>query len=65
MKIDNVRFRNKVVPGDTLIFRLELLSPIRRGLCHMKGVAYVGNKIVMEAEMLAQITKVSDNPIKN
>jgi UDP-3-O-[3-hydroxymyristoyl] N-acetylglucosamine deacetylase/3-hydroxyacyl-[acyl-carrier-protein] dehydratase len=60
MKIDNVRFRNKVVPGDTLIFRLELLSPIRRGLCNMKGVAYVGNKIVMEAEMLAQITKVSD-----
>jgi UDP-3-O-[3-hydroxymyristoyl] N-acetylglucosamine deacetylase / 3-hydroxyacyl-[acyl-carrier-protein] dehydratase len=65
MKIDNVRFRNKVVPGDTLIFRLELLSPIRRGLCNMKGVAYVGSKIVMEAEMLAQITKVSDNPNKN
>jgi len=65
MKIDNVRFRNKVVPGDTLIFRLELLSPIRRGLCNMKGVAYVGNKIVMEAEMLAQITKISDNPVKN
>lgn len=65
MKIDNVRFRNKVVPGDTLIFRLELLSPIRRGLCNMKGVAYVGNKIVMEAEMLAQITKVSDNTVKN
>ena len=64
MKIDNVRFRNKVVPGDTLIFRLELLSPIRRGLCNMKGVAYVGNKIVMEAEMLAQITKVSDT-VKN
>lgn len=60
MKIDNVRFRNKVVPGDTLIFRLELLSPIRRGLCNMKGVAYVGNKIVMEAEMLAQITKVTE-----
>ncbi len=65
MKIDNVRFRNKVVPGDTLIFRLELLSPIRRGLCNMKGVAYVGNKIVMEAEMLAQITKVSDIKEKN
>jgi UDP-3-O-[3-hydroxymyristoyl] N-acetylglucosamine deacetylase/3-hydroxyacyl-[acyl-carrier-protein] dehydratase len=58
MKIDNVRFRNKVVPGDTIIFRLDLLSPIRRGLCNMKGVAYVGTKIVMEAEMLAQITKV-------
>jgi len=58
MKIDNVRFRHKVVPGDTLIFRLDLLSPIRRGLCNMKGVTYVGTKVVMEAEMLAQITKV-------
>ncbi len=58
MKIDNVRFRSKVVPGDTLIFRLDLLTPIRRGLCNMKGVAYVGTKIVMEAEMLAQIIKV-------
>jgi len=58
MKIDNVRFRSKVVPGDTLIFRLDLLTPIRRGLCNMKGVAYVGTKIVMEAEMLAQIIKI-------
>ncbi|MFZ4401152.1 MAG: bifunctional UDP-3-O-[3-hydroxymyristoyl] N-acetylglucosamine deacetylase/3-hydroxyacyl-ACP dehydratase [Bacteroidales bacterium] len=58
MKIDNVRFRSKVVPGDTLIFRLDLLTPIRRGLCNMKGIAYVGTKIVMEAEMLAQIIKV-------
>lgn len=65
MKIDNVRFRNKVVPGDTLIFKLELLSPIRRGLCNMKGVAYVGNKIVMEAEMLAQITRVVNEPVIN
>ncbi len=59
MKIDNVRFRNKVVPGDTIIFKLDLLSPIRRGLCHMKGIAYVGMKIVMEAEMLAQIVKIA------
>jgi len=58
MKIDNVRFKNKVLPGDTIIFRLELISPIRRGLCHMKGIASVGNKVVMEAEMLAQIAKV-------
>ena len=65
MKIDNVRFRNKVVPGDTLIFKLDLLSPIRRGLCNMKGVAYVGNKIAMEAEMLAQITKITEEEIKN
>ncbi len=57
LKIDDVKFRNKVVPGDTLIFSLNLLAPIRRGLFHMKGVAYVGNKIVMEAVMLAQIIK--------
>jgi UDP-3-O-[3-hydroxymyristoyl] N-acetylglucosamine deacetylase/3-hydroxyacyl-[acyl-carrier-protein] dehydratase len=58
MKIDNVRFKQKVVPGDTVVFKLDLLSPIRRGLCHMKGVAYVAGKPVMEAEMLAQIAKV-------
>ncbi|MBN3033973.1 MAG: bifunctional UDP-3-O-[3-hydroxymyristoyl] N-acetylglucosamine deacetylase/3-hydroxyacyl-ACP dehydratase [Bacteroidales bacterium] len=57
LKIDNVRFRSKVVPGDTLVFSLELVSPIRRGLCHMKGVAYVADKPVMEAEMLAQISR--------
>ncbi|MCK5776871.1 MAG: bifunctional UDP-3-O-[3-hydroxymyristoyl] N-acetylglucosamine deacetylase/3-hydroxyacyl-ACP dehydratase, partial [Bacteroidales bacterium] len=57
MKIDKVKFRNKVLPGDTIYFSLKLLSPIRRGLCNMGGVAYVGNKIVMEAEMLAQIIK--------
>ncbi|MDA3906296.1 MAG: bifunctional UDP-3-O-[3-hydroxymyristoyl] N-acetylglucosamine deacetylase/3-hydroxyacyl-ACP dehydratase [Bacteroidales bacterium] len=57
MKIDNVKFRNKVVPGDTLFFKLNLLSPIRRGICQMKGIAYVGNKIVMEAELMAQISK--------
>jgi len=57
MKIDNVKFRNQVVPGDTINFSLKLLSPIRRGLCQMGGVAYVGNKIVMEAEMLARIVK--------
>jgi len=57
LKIEEVKFRNIVVPGDTLIFRLDLLAPIRRGLCHMKGVAYVGKKVVMEAMMLAQIVK--------
>lgn len=60
MKINEVKFRQKVVPGDTLIFSLDLLSPIRRGLCHMKGMAYVGNKVVMEAELLAQITKKNE-----
>jgi UDP-3-O-[3-hydroxymyristoyl] N-acetylglucosamine deacetylase / 3-hydroxyacyl-[acyl-carrier-protein] dehydratase len=58
MKIDNVRFKQKVIPGDTLVFSLNLLSPIRRGICHMKGTAYVNNKPVMEAEMMAQIVKV-------
>lgn len=58
MKITDVKFRQKVVPGDTLIFQLDLLSPIRRGLCHMKGTAFVGNKVVMEAELLAQISKI-------
>ena len=57
MKMENVRFRQKVVPGDTIIFHLELISPFRRGISHMKGVAYVGNKIVTEAELMAQITK--------
>lgn len=57
MKIDGVKFRAKVVPGDVIIFHLELASPIRRGLCHMYGKAYVGNKLVMEAEMMAQIAK--------
>lgn len=57
LKIDNVKFRHKVVPGDTLIFELNLVSPIRRGICHMQGTAFVGNKIVMEAELTAQIIK--------
>lgn len=57
LKIDNVRFKQKVTPGDTLVFRLDLLTPIRRGICHMKGVAYVNDKAVTEAEMMAQIVK--------
>ena len=57
LKIDNVRFKQKVVPGDTLIFKMNLLAPVRRGICHMRGIAYVGNKVVMEAEMMAQIGK--------
>ena len=56
-KINNVRFRRKVVPGDTLILSLELISPIRRGMCHMRAKAYVGNNVVTEAELLAQISK--------
>ena len=57
LKIDKVKLRQKVVPGDTLIFKMELLSPIRRGICHMQGTAYVGNKIVSEGELTAQIVK--------
>ena len=57
MKIDKVKFKSKVVPGDTLVFELSLLSPIRRGLVEMGGKAYVNGIVVMEAEMLAQIVK--------
>jgi len=58
MKIDKVKFKRKVVPGDTLVFDLSLLTPVRRGICHMGGKAYVNGKVVMEAEMMAQITKM-------
>lgn len=57
LKLDNVKWRHKVVPGDTIVFRTLLLEPIRRGLCKMKGEAYVGNKLVSEAIMMAQIVK--------
>ncbi|KAA6339695.1 UDP-3-O-acyl-N-acetylglucosamine deacetylase [termite gut metagenome] len=57
MKIDTVKFRQKVVPGDTLIFRVELLTPIRRGIATMKGYAFVGEKLVCEAEFMAQVIK--------
>ena len=57
MKIDGVKFRQKVVPGDTLIFRVELLAPIRRGISTMKGYVFVGEKVVCEAEFMAQIVK--------
>lgn len=57
LKIDNVKFRNKVVPGDTLIFRLNFTSEIRRGIANMKGYAFIGEKLVSEAEFTAQIVK--------
>ncbi len=57
LKMDHVKFKNKVVPGDTLILKMELISPIRRGLVQMQGTAYVGNKIVSEGELIAQIVK--------
>ncbi|NNL59839.1 MAG: bifunctional UDP-3-O-[3-hydroxymyristoyl] N-acetylglucosamine deacetylase/3-hydroxyacyl-ACP dehydratase [Flavobacteriaceae bacterium] len=58
LKIDNVRYKHQVVPGDTLIFKLDLMSPIRRGICQMQGRAYANGKLVSEAEIMAQITKV-------
>ncbi len=57
MKIDNVKFKQKVLPGDTLIFKLEIMAPVRRGICQMKGSAYVRNKLVAEGELMAQIVK--------
>ncbi len=57
LKIDKVRFKQRVVPGDTLILKLELLSPIRRGICEMRGTVYVGNKLATEAELVAQIVR--------
>ncbi len=59
IKIDYAKFKQKVVPGDTLILKMELLSPIRRGLCHMQGTAYVGDTIATEGEFMAQIVKKS------
>ncbi len=57
MKIDNVKFKHKVLPGDTLIFKCDLISPIRRGICHMQANAYANGKLVAEAELMAQIAK--------
>ena len=57
MKIDNVKFRQKVIPGDTVVFKLELMTEIRRGCAYMKGYAFVGDRITTEAEFMAQIVK--------
>lgn len=59
MKIDNVKFKHKVLPGDTLVFKCDLISPIRRGICHMQAHAYANGKLVAEAELMAQIAKNS------
>lgn len=58
MKIDNVKFRKMVVPGDTVVFAVTYLSPFRRGVAHMKGEAFVNGELVTEAEMMAKIQKV-------
>ena len=57
MKMNNVKFKQKVLPGDTLIFKAELMTPIRRGICHMQAYGYANNKLVVEAELMAQIVK--------
>ncbi|MBL8001052.1 MAG: bifunctional UDP-3-O-[3-hydroxymyristoyl] N-acetylglucosamine deacetylase/3-hydroxyacyl-ACP dehydratase [Flavobacteriales bacterium] len=57
LKTDGVRYRRKVIPGDTLVFHLRLLTPIRRGIVHMKGVGYVNGQPAVEAEMMAQIAR--------
>jgi UDP-3-O-[3-hydroxymyristoyl] N-acetylglucosamine deacetylase/3-hydroxyacyl-[acyl-carrier-protein] dehydratase len=57
MKMDNVKFKQKVLPGDTLIFKAELITPIRRGICHMQAYAYANGKLVAEAELMAQIAR--------
>ncbi len=59
LKIENCKFKAKVVPGDTMLLKMVLLEPIRRGICHMKGTVIVGNKICTEAELTAQIVKTS------
>ncbi|MBX3257973.1 MAG: bifunctional UDP-3-O-[3-hydroxymyristoyl] N-acetylglucosamine deacetylase/3-hydroxyacyl-ACP dehydratase [Chitinophagaceae bacterium] len=57
VKMDDARFRQKVVPGDTMILKMELLAPIRRGMCEMRGTVYIGNKIATEATLMAQLVK--------
>ncbi|WP_129716979.1 bifunctional UDP-3-O-[3-hydroxymyristoyl] N-acetylglucosamine deacetylase/3-hydroxyacyl-ACP dehydratase [Pedobacter sp. SYP-B3415] len=65
LKIDNVRFRAQVLPGDSIVFRCDLMEPIRRGIAQMKGVGMVGDKVVVEAEMMAQISKVKNSETAN
>lgn len=57
VKIDKVKFKKKVIPGDTVIFKIELIEPIRRGIVHMQGYGYVGDSVVVEAELMAQVAK--------
>ncbi|WP_417429714.1 bifunctional UDP-3-O-[3-hydroxymyristoyl] N-acetylglucosamine deacetylase/3-hydroxyacyl-ACP dehydratase [Halpernia sp.] len=61
IKIDKVKFKKKVVPGDTIIFKIELIEPIRRGIVHMQGYGYVGDSVVVEAELMAQVAKMKQD----
>lgn len=60
LKIDNCKFKQRVIPGDTMILKMELLSPIRRGLVEMRGTVFIGNKVATEADMVAQIIKTRE-----
>ncbi len=60
MKMDNVKFKQKVIPGDTLTFKADLVTPIRRGICHMQAYAYANGKLVAEAELMAQISRIKN-----
>jgi len=60
MKMNNVKFKQKVLPGDTLIFKADLLGPIRRGICHMQAYGYANERLVVEAELMAQIVRNPD-----
>lgn len=57
IKIDNVKFKRKVIPGDQIIFKIELMEPIRRGIVHMQGYGYIGDNVAVEAELMAQVAK--------
>ncbi len=57
VKIENAKFKDKVIPGDTLVIKMELMAPVRRGLCLMHGEAFVGDRMVCEADMMAQVIK--------
>src|SRR5437763_5376014 len=59
LKIDNCKFKAKVVPGDTMVMKLELMNPIRRVIVEMRGTVFVGNKVVTEADLMAQLVKRS------
>lgn len=61
LKIDKVKFKKKVLPGDTLLLKMELINPIRRGICEMKATAYVGNTVVTEGELTAQVIRRNQN----
>jgi len=57
LKVDNCKFKSKVIPGDTMILKMELAAPIKKGFCQMKGTVYVGNKVATEADMTAQVVR--------